>query len=128
MLKRAQSTIVIFAAVAVLIGSINISEVFAASNYVMTVSDSVSGGGNPTAPLLNYVSTSGQQRTYTLTTTSHAVTMKKGAAWSVTPGNTIAGSSVEQWYSSNTTWSGTTPGEGLGNQCLELHSSVESYF
>ncbi|MCW4009546.1 MAG: hypothetical protein NWF05_02860 [Candidatus Bathyarchaeota archaeon] len=91
---------------------INSPQVLAASDYTMTVSYAIKGDGKPTPPTLNYIDPSNQPQKYTLTDTPTPLQIKKGTDWSVKPGNTLIGSAVEQWYSSDKVWSGTAPRNG----------------
>lgn len=64
----------------------------------MTVSYTSLGGGNPTAPIFNYV-LSGASKTYTLTTSPTNVTVDLGSSWSVTPNPLSGSTSTERWDS-----------------------------
>jgi hypothetical protein len=91
---------------------LNVSEVQAASEATLIVSYTVTGGGKPEAPVLNYVDVDGKEQKCPLNTTADRLLVEKGSKWWVTPENTIVGSELEQWFSKNETWSGTAPANG----------------
>jgi len=73
---------------------------------VMTVSYSVVGGGNPTAPVFHYI-LNGVSSSFTLTETATAVSVDAGSAWSVTPNPLSKSGSHQQWYATPSSLAGT---------------------
>lgn len=77
-----------------------------ATTYTITASYSISGGGSPTAPTLNYYNETDTLTHKTLTSTPTVYTTFAGSAWSVTP-NPLTGSSSSQRWETGTVTSGT---------------------
>jgi len=69
------------------------------STVTMTVSYSMVGGGNPTAPVFHYV-LGGVSKSLTLTKTGKAVSVDAGSPWSVTPNPLTGSGSSQRWFSS----------------------------
>lgn len=76
--------------------------------YVITVSYSVTGGGSPTAPTLDYY-VGGSLQTATVTGTPTGYQADSGSAWSVTP-NPLTGSTAHERWQTTAPTSGTLTG------------------
>ncbi|MCW4019466.1 MAG: hypothetical protein NWF00_12455 [Candidatus Bathyarchaeota archaeon] len=112
-MRKTHSAVILTAILALaMVFMLNVSEVKAAPESTLIVSYTITGGGKPEAPIINYVDVHGKEQKCPLNTTADRLLVKKGSKWSVTPGNTIVGSEVEQWFSKNETWSGTAPANG----------------
>lgn len=77
--------------------TLNALPIHATGTYTITASYSISGGGTPTAPTLNYINATGGQAHATLTTTPTAYTASSGSAWSITPNPLTGSGSTERW-------------------------------
>jgi hypothetical protein len=95
------------------ITSIDSSSYSSSSGYTMKVSYSISGGGTPTAPTINYVTKQGAtvSQTIPLSPSTITLTMAKNKPWSVTPNPLTGSTGTEKWISTQTL-SGTTPNSG----------------
>jgi hypothetical protein len=99
-----------------------------ASQYVMTVSYSVTGGGSPTAPILHYVDANGNSKADPINTTATQVIMGTGVAWSVTPNPLLGSTSSERWYSNDTLSGATPPSGGAGTFVFTYHHQYQVTF
>ena len=79
---------------------------YASGTVIITASYSVSGGGTPTSPTLNYVNSTGGQEHATLTTTPTAYTAESGSTWTITPNPLTGSGTTERWATDGVT-SGT---------------------
>ena len=70
----------------------------------MTVSYAIAGGGNPSAPVFNYVK-GGAQKSIILTSNPTPISVDISTPWSVSP-NPLTGSSLSEEWGSNQTLSG----------------------
>jgi hypothetical protein len=96
--------------------SIDSTSYSSGSGYSMTLSYSITGGGSPTAPTINYVTKQGDSvsKTIPLYPSTQTFTMAKNKPWSVTPNPLVSSTSdpeSERWISTQTLY-GITPNSG----------------
>ena len=98
-----------------------VQSVLGASSYSMIVSYKIINGGDPTAPIINYVTPDGTQLSPPIPKypTTMTLTMGKNTPWSVTPNPLSGSTSEERWYSTGTL-SGTTKNSGSATKVFEF--------